>query len=282
MPENEPHVLVVDDDLACLEEYVNTLSELGFRCRSTTSPNESLNIIANDSRISILLTDIRMPEINGIELFRLCMGRIAGKRTIVPIFITAYADIDVAVEALRLEAADFLRKPVTRSELAMAMARAQSTVAAKKNSPEELLMIQESDLMNQLIGQLRQARQSSTKVEPTEGLSLEKEIKSYISNRQQRSRYFPEFALCDTSWNILLDLALAYIQNKPVPVSSACIASEAPISTALRRIRELCDAGLIIRWPDPNDGRRDLVRLSEACFQSIEAFFYDKPNKLRA
>jgi FixJ family two-component response regulator len=270
---NKPHVLVLDDDQACLDEYVNTLSELGFECQSTTSPTDALVILNADKRISILLTDVRMPGLTGIELVRLQASRARDRQFVVPIFITAYADIDVAVEALRLEAADFLRKPVTRSELGMAMARAQSIVAARNGSTKDRPTDKDAALLRELIAQLRTAKQQAIQPAGTGKENLAKQIQDFISNRQKRSKFFPDEALCDASWNILLDLALAYTQNKSVPVSSACIASEAPISTALRRVRDLCNAGLVLRWPDPDDGRRDLLALSESCFESIEAFF---------
>lgn len=272
----KPSVLVVDDDQACLDEYVSTLSELGFACRAASLPTDALRILTDDESIGVLLTDIRMPEMSGVELVRLQASQSGPERFIVPIFITAYGDVDIAVEALRLEAADFLRKPVTRSELVNAMARAQSIWTARTKARDAVPAPDQAQQIMDLVAELKQARQlagNDAGHGKASGMPVQKRIEEYIANRRQRARHFPDLALDDASWNILLDLALAYIKGKPVAVSSACIASEAPISTALRRIRDLCDAGLLTRWPDPTDGRRDMVSLTETCFQSVEAYF---------
>jgi FixJ family two-component response regulator len=74
----------------------------------------------------ILLLDIRLGRSNGLELY----ATLAGEGLACPvIFMTAYADVSTAVEALRLSATDFLEKPCSRADLFAAIARAEDDLA---------------------------------------------------------------------------------------------------------------------------------------------------------
>ena len=61
-----------------------------------------------------------------------------------------------------------------------------------------------------------------------------------------------------------LDLSRAKLEGQQVSVSSVCIAASVPMSTALRWVRQMTDAGLLRRWTDPKDRRRDLIALTDA------------------
>ena len=66
----------------------------------------------------------------------------------------------------------------------------------------------------------------------------------------------------DADWAIALVLVAGLKRSRPVTVGDACVGSGAPDTTALRRIRRLEQAGILLRSPDPDDGRRSLLRLS--------------------
>jgi hypothetical protein len=71
------------------------------------------------------------------------------------------------------------------------------------------------------------------------------------------------FGLCaDPAWDMLLDLYLAEGSGRAISLSSLCVASNVPATTALRCIREMGDRLLLIRRPDPGDARRIHVALS--------------------
>ena len=77
----------------------------------------------------------------------------------------------------------------------------------------------------------------------------------------------------EPAWEILIDLFIQEGEARPVSTSSACIASGVSNSTALRLLQRLCDAGLIIREADRDDGRRNYVRLSPALAHRLTAYF---------
>ena len=87
-------------------------------------------------------------------------------------------------------------------------------------------------------------------------------LRRIIRERRVRERFFKEARFGEPAWDIILDLTLASFEGKTVAVSSLCIASGVPMSTAMRWINEMIEAGLIDRWIDPTDGRRNLMQVS--------------------
>jgi hypothetical protein len=97
-------------------------------------------------------------------------------------------------------------------------------------------------------------------------------VRAMIRSRRARASFFPGDLFADPAWDILLDLTAARMEGKPVSVSSLCIAAAVPATTALRWIRTLTDAGLLVREPDPHDGRRVHVALSDGAADAMRAY----------
>ncbi len=104
-------------------------------------------------------------------------------------------------------------------------------------------------------------------------LNAENARKVY-DKRRRRSALFGNGELFgEPAWDILLDLYIAYAENKPVSVSSACIGSAAPPTTGLRWLGVLAENELILREHDPDDQRRVLVRLTERGIAAMDKYF---------
>ena len=102
-----PLVHVVDDDASVRESLSMLLEAAGFAVRTYDSANAFLDA-ASDRRAGCVLTDVQMPELNGLELQRRLAERGIGLPVIV---MTGHADVPIAVEALKAGATDFLEKP---------------------------------------------------------------------------------------------------------------------------------------------------------------------------
>jgi CheY-like chemotaxis protein/DNA-binding HxlR family transcriptional regulator len=104
-------LLVVDDDTVFREELSTLLSDWGHQVESVNSAAKALEAL-EIAEFDVVLSDVRMPRMNGIELLRAVRER--WPRVYV-VMITGYATVETAVEAMKLGAFDYLRKPF-RSE----------------------------------------------------------------------------------------------------------------------------------------------------------------------
>jgi hypothetical protein len=97
-------------------------------------------------------------------------------------------------------------------------------------------------------------------------------VRKMIRQRRLRDRFFPADIFADPAWDMLLDLFAARLERRSVSVSSLCIASAVPATTALRWIKSLTDAGIFVREADPHDGRRIFITLSEGAEAGMRAY----------
>ena len=98
-------------------------------------------------------------------------------------------------------------------------------------------------------------------------------IRTIIKLRRMRDRFFDPALFADPGWDILLDLYAAQQEEKPVSVSSLCIAAAVPPTTALRWITNMTEAGLLVRVQDRDDARRVFIELSAETRKQMEAYF---------
>jgi hypothetical protein len=94
-------------------------------------------------------------------------------------------------------------------------------------------------------------------------------VRKLIRLRRDRDRHFPAELFADPAWDMLLDLAAARMEGADVPVSSLCLAAAVPTTTALRWIRTLSQAGLLVRRTDTADARRSFIGLSDQAFDGV-------------
>src|SRR5690606_27190284 len=98
-------------------------------------------------------------------------------------------------------------------------------------------------------------------------------VRRIIRQRQLRARYFEAGLFADPAWDMLLDLTAAHAENQRVSVTSLCIASGVPPTTALRWIGQLTSAGLIERIEDETDRRRAFLALSDKAAEAMARYF---------
>lgn len=142
-------VLVVDDDKDLLTAVAEWLTIQKYENRTANSADEAKTILERWTP-DVVLSDIRMPGTDGIELLKY----ISDKYHEIPvILITGHGDIPIAVEAIQIGAYDFIEKPYNPDHLASVLARA----VEKRNMARELcrlrtLVSQKNDMSEKLIG----------------------------------------------------------------------------------------------------------------------------------
>lgn len=113
-------VLLIDDDKSFRRVIEYQLVEEGYEVITADNGSIGLNIISN-KKIDLVITDIRMPEMNGLELLK-TLKEISYDATV--IVVTAYGSIESAVEAMQLGANDYITKPVDKNELLLKVEKA--------------------------------------------------------------------------------------------------------------------------------------------------------------
>jgi DNA-binding response OmpR family regulator len=120
---NRARILVVDDELPVCRSVSSALAREGHDIETALSAEEALRK-EGESAYDVIITDLMMPGLSGLDLLRAIKGRSPDTKVIM---ITGYPSIKSAVEATRLGAFDYIPKPFTPNELRSLVARALKT-----------------------------------------------------------------------------------------------------------------------------------------------------------
>ena len=107
-------ILVVDDEPTILKMMELVLANAGYSIITAHGGHEALDIYGNGANFDLVITDYKMPEMNGIELEGEILRRDPSAKVLL---VSGYGGIDTALEALNKGAMDFLRKPFTPDAL---------------------------------------------------------------------------------------------------------------------------------------------------------------------
>lgn len=107
-------IMVVDDDERSALEFSSIIEQQGYTVATFTSAVHAMKTIEAIRDIDLILTDIRMPVVDGTELLKAARN---SKKPIPVMVITGFGDIDFAVNIMKAGASDFLSKPVSGKEL---------------------------------------------------------------------------------------------------------------------------------------------------------------------
>src|ERR1035437_2774548 len=150
MPESK--ILVVDDEEAIREVVSSMLNQAGYHTRPAASGMEALELLDCGEDFDLILTDMMMPEMDGIAL----LEKIKERFPDVPVvMVTAVHDISVALAAIRNGAYDYLLKPFEREQLLLMVRRAVENRSLKIENHNYQINLE--TLVNARTEQLRQA-----------------------------------------------------------------------------------------------------------------------------
>ena len=130
---SQKRIYIVDDDPKIGELFATVLQRDGYVARSFVSAVDLLERLDGGDVPDLILTDLMMPEVSGIQLIEEVRGR---DLTLPVIIMTAHSSVQTAVEAMRLGAFHYLQKPVNLEEMRTLLAKALDLYADRRELQE--------------------------------------------------------------------------------------------------------------------------------------------------
>ncbi len=141
-------VLVVDDDGANLRSLEKILQREGLHVIAATDGQDAARRLRQGG-VAVLLTDLMMPGVDGMELLRVASTHSAHTAVIV---MTAYGTVETAVAAMKEGAYDFITKPLRRAEVVRAVARARERASLRMENANLLQELERAGRSREIIG----------------------------------------------------------------------------------------------------------------------------------
>jgi two-component system response regulator HydG len=150
IPERRRRILVVDDNLEMARTIADGLIDRGYEALAVGSGQKALDHLTTEPFIDAVVTDLRMPGVDGLEL-------LATSRKLDPhrpvIVMTAYSAIDTAVESIRQGAYHYLTKPFKQEELAIFLGRSLEELRIRREASTLKTALRTRFSISNLIGQ---------------------------------------------------------------------------------------------------------------------------------
>lgn len=265
-------VLVLDKLPTGLFEQVANWEPAGLQHAFAPTAADAIQRLRSDASVEIFVADINAVLAEQMLLHDELQERSAAGRATSTILLADVVTPDVAMMSLRLGATDLLSKPVLISDYTAALGRAAKRAKANQQLLDKANLAGLRDQLTQVVGDFEYRINSAFGTNIFDDEELERTLRWVLSSRALRQRHFAGELFADPAWDILLDLTRALLAGEEVSVSSVCIAAAVPTSTALRRVSRLTKAGLVRRWKDPRDHRRDLVALTDIAVSEMRAY----------
>ncbi len=211
---------------------------------------------------------------------------------------TTMSALDSVFACLDQSGAEILLHP-SKGERVIALARAllkgPAMTVRELDEADRLTLLRLTEQVGQIAAQLDRLSAGDARAfrleSPTDGFHGEGEderklirtprpplpdprlVRRIIAQRRARDKFFGAELFADPAWDILLDLTAARAEHARVSVTSLCIASSVPPTTALRWINQMIEAGLLERVEDESDRRRAFIELSDKTADAMARYF---------
>lgn len=161
MPLKKENILIVDDDNNILELIQRHLHDLNYHSFKAISVKEAIQIL-KDTQIDLLITDLRMPEIDGFQLIKYVSEHFP---TLPKLVVTGYPSLHDAVDVMKSGAVDYLVKPFTKDELKEAVAKSFSQNSKTITTPNKVINKADEKSYGELIGSSKELKRVTEIIE---------------------------------------------------------------------------------------------------------------------
>lgn len=142
-------ILIVDDEKNIRDGLRQALGDGGYQILVENNGNDGLFAIMNQS-IDLAILDIQMAKLNGIELLKKIIKL---EKNIPVIFITGHGSVEIAVDAMRLGAYDFMTKPINLEKLELIIQRALKQNKIEKENKNLIIKLNSHEINKTIIGE---------------------------------------------------------------------------------------------------------------------------------
>ena len=142
-------VVLIDDEPDIRDVVSISLLDAGYRVYTASDGQQGLGVV-REFNPQIVITDIRMPQMDGLQVLEAVKNFVPDTEVIV---ITAFGDMDLAIRALRLNASDFVTKPISDEALHLAVGRAMERYLSRKRLLDHtrLLEVEKAETAQELL-----------------------------------------------------------------------------------------------------------------------------------
>jgi len=138
------NILFIEDEVTIRENYVRFLKRYFENVYEANDGEEALSIY-NKEKIDIMIIDINLPKLNGIDFLKIVREN---NHTIKAIMLTANSDVDTLLSAIDLKLSQYLVKPITRDELKTALNKAIGEISKFNTNNKQVLTLNNSLIWN--------------------------------------------------------------------------------------------------------------------------------------
>ncbi|MBW1828522.1 MAG: response regulator [Deltaproteobacteria bacterium] len=134
-------IVLIDDEEDIRDVMTVTLEDAGYHVMTAENGLDGLQL-CRETAPQIVITDIRMPKMDGIQVLKELKGQNPDIEVIV---VTAFGEIEIAIQALQLDASDFITKPINDEALHMALKRAQHRYTVRKELKDHAALLEKEN-----------------------------------------------------------------------------------------------------------------------------------------
>jgi two-component system response regulator HydG len=145
-----PNILVVEDDAESRAAMLKVLESVGYKTMEADNGQQGLDIILHEG-VDIVITDLRLPVMDGVELLKRAK---AADQEIEVILITGHGTVEVAVEAIKEGAYDFITKPVKKAQLLHSVEKASEKQYLSRENKELRTQLRQSGVKKMVYASL--------------------------------------------------------------------------------------------------------------------------------
>jgi len=274
-----PTVLIFTDDVQGSVPMRQAVEDAGGRIGAVVSIADAVERLAVQVKLAAVVVDVRGDSGPAFDALLAEIDRGASRGSFAAVVVVPMELVDAAAAAIGSAQVAILCEP-TASE------RSAAVTAAIQKKTESLADVGSG--LKELADEVaRIAKTLATLASEDSGRGIGNGnglrapagqtsdaalIRAIIRVRRLREQFFPADLFADPAWDMLLDLTAARLEGRMVAVSSLCIASAVPPTTALRWIKTLTDGKLFERVADSNDGRRVFIELTEVAETGMLAY----------